>query len=412
MLKAIELREPARRYQTAREMAEDLRRFCADRPILARRLSTTEQAWRWCRRNSLLATSSALAVLLLLAVTTISTIAYFRESGLRVSVQFALHRAQEAERHGRNELFASHVSSAKAARLSRRQGQRIDSLAAIRKAVKLLPNMSLSEEELAQRRDELRDLAITCLTLPDIHELGDRPAAGMTVDFFRLNRCALRDGDGTLCICEWPNGVELARLSNVDRDTSFEFTPEADSILLVNQKTHTLHRWQFQEAAPTLLAKLAEHAGLVRSSIFSSDSRRVLLTHRVGVRGVVEVLDWPSGKAIFNRETQFGGEWTPARLSPDGKRLAVIEGAYGCEGAQLVTVTDVDSTQETARLEHTASVHSVAWHPDSETLAVGLTNSNDIVLWNVDQQQQVGLLKNQRGGGACPGHECDGRVTD
>ena len=50
VLKAI-AKEPAQRYASAEEMAEDLRRFLADRPVLARRSSPTEQAWRWCRRN-------------------------------------------------------------------------------------------------------------------------------------------------------------------------------------------------------------------------------------------------------------------------------------------------------------------------------------------------------------------------
>ncbi len=305
----------------------------------------------------------------------------------------------EARVSVRTELFASHISSAKASRLSRRQGQRFDSLTAIHKAVNLLPSLSLSEEEQKQRRGELRDLAITCLTLPDIREIGDPPAKGMTLDFYRLNRSALRDDTGTLRIREWPEGVELARLPNVDQETLIEFAPEPDVILLINQKSHTLQRWQFQESAPTLVANLTEHDGQGRYVMFSSDSRRLLLTHRVGTRGVVEVLDWPSGKACFSREVPLQGYMKPARLSPNGQQLAVIEGAYGREGSQFVTVTSMDSGHELARLEHTASAQSVAWHPDSETLAVGLTNSNDIVLWNVEQQKQVGLLKNQRGGG-------------
>lgn len=42
---------PAERYATAGELAEDLRRFVAGRPILARRSSGIERGWRWCRRN-------------------------------------------------------------------------------------------------------------------------------------------------------------------------------------------------------------------------------------------------------------------------------------------------------------------------------------------------------------------------
>ena len=66
-LKAI-ARHPSDRYRAASELAEDLRRFLADRPILARRASAFEQARRWCRRNPLLAASSATVVAALVAV--------------------------------------------------------------------------------------------------------------------------------------------------------------------------------------------------------------------------------------------------------------------------------------------------------------------------------------------------------
>jgi WD40 repeat protein/serine/threonine protein kinase/tetratricopeptide (TPR) repeat protein len=46
-------RDPAHRYQTAAELAEDLKRFAEDRPIRARRASAAEKAIRWCRRNPL-----------------------------------------------------------------------------------------------------------------------------------------------------------------------------------------------------------------------------------------------------------------------------------------------------------------------------------------------------------------------
>ncbi len=52
--KAIE-REPSHRYHSAEDLAEDLRRFLEDRPIAARQITTTEQLWRWCKRNPLAA---------------------------------------------------------------------------------------------------------------------------------------------------------------------------------------------------------------------------------------------------------------------------------------------------------------------------------------------------------------------
>ncbi len=66
VLKAI-ARDPTHRYQSAAELADDLRRFVDDRPVRARRVGVVEQAWRWGRRNPVVAGLTA-AVLLLLIV--------------------------------------------------------------------------------------------------------------------------------------------------------------------------------------------------------------------------------------------------------------------------------------------------------------------------------------------------------
>src|SRR5262249_28725733 len=64
VLKAM-AREPGQRYTTADQLAEDLRRFTADRPILARRPGAAERAWRWCKRNPVMAALVAAVAALL-----------------------------------------------------------------------------------------------------------------------------------------------------------------------------------------------------------------------------------------------------------------------------------------------------------------------------------------------------------
>jgi serine/threonine protein kinase/Flp pilus assembly protein TadD len=65
VLKAME-KNPAERYATAQELADDLRRFLEDKPIRAKRPTVLQRAVKWCRRHK--SAMRAVAVILILAV--------------------------------------------------------------------------------------------------------------------------------------------------------------------------------------------------------------------------------------------------------------------------------------------------------------------------------------------------------
>lgn len=78
-------KEPARRYATSLQLAEDLERFLRDEPVQARPANSMERSWRWCRRRPVIAGLSALSVLSLIAVALTATVAAFRINRLRQS---------------------------------------------------------------------------------------------------------------------------------------------------------------------------------------------------------------------------------------------------------------------------------------------------------------------------------------
>jgi tetratricopeptide (TPR) repeat protein len=82
-LKAL-AKEPSERYATAKELADDLRRYLEDRPILARKLSWRQRLLKWGRRHLAVVTSAALG----LAVAVLA---------LAVSTAWAVHKQQQTE---------------------------------------------------------------------------------------------------------------------------------------------------------------------------------------------------------------------------------------------------------------------------------------------------------------------------
>jgi WD40 repeat protein/serine/threonine protein kinase len=69
-------KEPAKRYPTAGEFADDLQRFLQGKPIAARPVGVVEQAWKWTKRNRLVAGLLATVLVVLVAGITVSSIAW------------------------------------------------------------------------------------------------------------------------------------------------------------------------------------------------------------------------------------------------------------------------------------------------------------------------------------------------
>ena len=91
-------KEPARRYAGAMELAEDLGRYLAGRPILARPVGPAGRLWRQCKRNPVVAALLALVIGLTVALAVGSTVAAF---SLKASHDEALLQGDRAEENFR-----------------------------------------------------------------------------------------------------------------------------------------------------------------------------------------------------------------------------------------------------------------------------------------------------------------------
>ena len=121
-LKCLE-KDPGRRYQTAQEFADEMRRFLAGEPIHARPIGSAAKAWRWAKRKPTVASLALLVCASLLAGTVVSTMFAAKATRSAEQATTALHQAKiEAARADEN--AAKITKQADELRLAVRDGRR------------------------------------------------------------------------------------------------------------------------------------------------------------------------------------------------------------------------------------------------------------------------------------------------
>jgi tetratricopeptide (TPR) repeat protein len=97
VLKAME-KDPAERYTTAQELADDLRRFLEDRPIHARRPTLVQRARKWTRRHRALVGAAVVAMFLTTVAAVVSSVLVWRAARTtEAALQAEAEQKQRAE---------------------------------------------------------------------------------------------------------------------------------------------------------------------------------------------------------------------------------------------------------------------------------------------------------------------------
>ncbi len=149
-------KSPAERYLTAQAMADDLRRFLEDKPILARRPSLLEKAAKWSRRRRHLVAAVMAGLWIAVCALTVSTVLV---SYQKTETQRALDQVSEKERQ--NKLALDQVTQEKARKeealeAADQQRQRAEEAAA--KAHQVLNIFTQISEDEIPDKPELRPL--------------------------------------------------------------------------------------------------------------------------------------------------------------------------------------------------------------------------------------------------------------
>jgi serine/threonine protein kinase/WD40 repeat protein len=306
VLKAM-AKEPARRYRAAGEMAEDLRRYLADRPVLARRSTTVERSWRWCRRNPVVAALTSV-VMVLLSVLLVGS----RISNARLEKQ--LKRAEKAEEEKTNKLWDSYLASAQASRGigSGQPGRRFKGLEAVRQAAAIRTDLRLRNE------------AIALLTLPDVRVAHELPnglpvgSGGMTFDS-DFEYYARSDLKGNISVRRVADDQEVKLIPGHGTYAyQMKFSPDGQLLSAFYFNPGSGYIWDWRRAKV-----IHEDAG----DAFSPDSTRLAEYQRGGWVAFYELPSGRIAKRVFISLPSLETPWTHISYDPDGRMLAVATSA-------------------------------------------------------------------------------------
>jgi eukaryotic-like serine/threonine-protein kinase len=378
-------REPGRRYQSAAALAEDLRCFLADRTIHARRSTARERTWRWCRRNRRMAALLGLTAALVVAVAVVASLAAWRLNEGQTALRAQLGRTQQAEAEATGQLYRALVAQARAGRLSRRLGQRSESLEALAKATAIARSLKLPEADFL----ELRNETIACLVRPDVRvakEWDGYPAGSTCLDFDgALGRYARLDRSGNVSVCRVAGDEEIYRLPGMGPGKATCHFLDDGRFLAVwmgrNDQGEDLGRllvWQLTGPEPRLV--LEEPRGACNAVGFLPHSEELVIGHE---DGSLSRYDLASGKR--SARLRLGLRPLVLAVHPSEKKLAIACRTH-------VQIFDVEAARAVAEFRYREiTFPCVAWHPGGKVVAA-VGGDNTIHLWDVAAGKEVAAL--------------------
>jgi WD40 repeat protein/serine/threonine protein kinase len=432
-LKAM-AKAPARRYESARAMADDLRRFLRGEPIQARPTGTLERLGRWCRRNPAVAALTATVATLLLAAAVLSTAA---------AVRINAHRAA-AERSAETANLASAAAEENAARAdqARRDAEAAlarekDALTAARVAQATVADekkkveaerdradatsysngIALAERYWSSNNIELADRTLDECPLPLRHwewrylkrlchadlrtvegpsALAVRAVAfdpvGQRIACIRRPGALARLAEGSWQGTVWDptSGKELTDLGELEEPRCLAFSPAGD-LLAIGSDNHTITLWDAKSGK--LLVTLTGHTGPCRGVAFSPGGQWVA---SASDDKTARIWDVKTGKELLVLPGH-AFEVHAVAFSPDGQRLATA-GRHA-----IVKLWDIrmpskgpPAGKELRSLSGNKDrITHVVFSRDGKRLA-SISNDNTVKVWDPDDGKELFALSGHR----------------
>jgi serine/threonine protein kinase/WD40 repeat protein len=357
-LKAL-AKNPAERYATAQELADDLRRWLDDRPTLARPPSLPQRLRKWSRRHRPLVIALGAFLALTAAGLGLGAVAYgIRQGELAEERTRLVQEKERSERKIAEDLRRVLAGRAEAVRIARQPGYRKRVWADLREAI-TLP---------ASGADSLRATLLSCL--------GDPVGLDPIEDLVAVRR---RPPELPSRSREWIRQAANGRPTAVSLDGRVAIAGVAGGVTVHNGEGALLQ----EQFCPL---------GGIYDLAFSADAKVLVAGCEQGF------VAWDL--AGSNRWVVEGGSITSVAISPNGRLLA--------SGGRQLELWSLTTKRPVATLPTPLAGARVEFSADGRVL-LAVANGTALVGWPVSDTPERRLLDGHTGGVPAVVFSPDGR---
>jgi WD40 repeat protein len=374
VMKCME-KERARRYETVNGLARDVQRHLNNEPVAARPPSKLYEFQKTVRRHKFGFGATAAVIAALSCGIVATSLEAVRARRAEWEKAGLLQEARAARQDATEQLWASYLSQARALGMSGQAGRQFESLAALRKAAAIRPDITLRNE------------AIATMVLPDIQFIAkkgyakprEQLAADPTLDHY-----AVCDLTGAVKVRRVSDDSELARLPSVGSAAKEPgpFSPDGKFLRVRYDDGHS-RIWDWTK--PAVLLDLPFASGLAfspdKSVLAISDGGDLLFCSLTNGQQLNSIS--LAGLASLRAPGNF-------QFDPAWQRLALFE----TEVDSKVFILSARSGQNLLTLQHSDHVYAAAWHPDGKHLATGCADGT-IHIWDTTSGEQLRMWKTE-----------------